>query len=246
MADEGPSNSEGFSPSANEVNQVWKLLGRDTPGGKALFNLYGGDKNGRASGQEFHNRNAKMHAKKIASGWSPKPQEVPKPEYPRPQVNYPKFGVHRPNSEEYSAVKLNQIPRRRPAELIQKELQEEQERARSAHPPRPRGPLLDDAEKARLAGMMQYRGKLPQASTGELEEAARHRGARPGRPRNQREELQAMFDAVSQEVDERRTFLADMEKVGGLKKDHVHQIRAEIALRVDDMNRIDRMLRELE
>ncbi len=48
------------------------------------------------------------------------------------------------------------------------------------------------------------------------------------------------------EIEERREFVAAMEKSGALKRDHVHQIQAEIQIRVDEMNRIDRMLKIMD
>ena len=63
-----PSSS---SPQAASANQAWKVMGRDTPAGKALFSLYGGDHGGKAVGQQFHERNKEQHVKKLASGWSP-------------------------------------------------------------------------------------------------------------------------------------------------------------------------------
>lgn len=70
----GPSSNSGDSPGpANQASEVWKLLGRDTPGGKALFNIYGGNAAGRNAGQQYHERNKTVHDKKMASGWAPKP-----------------------------------------------------------------------------------------------------------------------------------------------------------------------------
>jgi hypothetical protein len=72
---------------------------------------------------------------------------------------------------------------------------------------------------------MQFRGKVPQASSEELEEAARHRGVRSKAPRSEREELQALFQATMQEVEDRKAFLSEMEANVALKRDHVHQVR---------------------
>lgn len=129
-----------------------------------------------------------------------------------------------------------------------KEMKEDQQRAREALPPRVIGPVLDDAEKDRLAEKMRYRGKVPaeEVTAAEREAAARHRGVRKEAPRSQREELQLLFRAVMQEIEERRAFLAEMMAEGALKRDHVQQLQAEIKTRVEDMNRIDRMLRELD
>lgn len=90
-------------------------------------------------------------------------------------------------------------------------------------PPTLPGPLLDEKEKARLAELMRFRGRVPDVTPEDRAEAARHRGA-ASKPRTRREELQRMFDAVSDEVEERRTFLQEMEALGALTRDHVHQV----------------------
>lgn len=57
-----------------------------------------------------------------------------------PQVNYPKFGGPKYNVDP-GAARLRAIPRRKQAEVILKELREEEERLRALPPPRPRGEL---------------------------------------------------------------------------------------------------------
>ncbi|GAX72986.1 hypothetical protein CEUSTIGMA_g438.t1 [Chlamydomonas eustigma] len=240
-----PASASGRPDVAH--SEAWKVMGRETPAGKALYKLYGGDFGGKAVGKVYHERNKELHEKKVASGWNPSPLKSQLPEIQRPQVNYPKFGSPRPGSgDSPNASRLRQIPHRKPGEQIMKELHEEAQRMKAAQPPQPKGPLLDEAEKSRLAMAMQFRGKVPQASTQELEEAARHRGVRSKAPRSEREELQALFKATMEEVEDRKAFLAEMEAQGALKKDHVHQIQGEIRIRVEDMHRLDRMLRDLD
>jgi len=165
------------------------------------------------------------------------------------KVAYPKFGGDKPeNGSLASAARLKQMPRRRPGDVILREMKEDQQRAREALPPRSRGPVLDDAEKDRLAELMRYRGKVPAeyVTADEREAAARHRGVRKEALRSQRDELQMLFQETMQEIEERQAFLREMQSNGALKRDHVHQLQAEIKKRVEDMNRIDRMLRELD
>ena len=57
-----------------------------------------------------------------------------------PQVNYPKFGGPKYNVDP-GAARLRAIPRRKQADVILKELREEEERLRALPPPRPRGEL---------------------------------------------------------------------------------------------------------
>lgn len=63
------------SPQSAQANSgAWKLHGRDTPAGKALFALYGGDHGGKLAGSKFHLKNREEHARKISLGWTPPPK----------------------------------------------------------------------------------------------------------------------------------------------------------------------------
>lgn len=231
---------------ALSVPDVFISPHRDTPAGKALFKLYNGNQAGKSAGTAFHQRNKQQHDKKLATGWAPPSLEPTKPEIQRPKVNYPSFGHYRPGEDEMNAARLRRIPHRKPGSEILKELQEEAEERRRAPPPMPKGPLLDAAEKDRLAEMMRWHGKPPEKPTPEQqEEARRHRGVRD-KPKSEREEVQQMFDQVMQEVEERQEFLADLQAAGGLKEDHINQVRLEIAVRIQDMQRLDRMLKAMD
>lgn len=60
------------------------------------------------------------------------------------------------------------------------------------------------------------------------------------------ETLQDLFDATLQEIEERKLFLSEMEARGALSRDSIHQIRAEIRLRVDDMQKIDKLMKNVQ
>lgn len=49
---------------------------RDTPAGKALYKLYGGDVAGKNVGNAYHQRNKQVHDAKVAAGWTPPPKGV--------------------------------------------------------------------------------------------------------------------------------------------------------------------------
>ncbi|KAG1655574.1 hypothetical protein FOA52_009076 [Chlamydomonas sp. UWO 241] len=85
---EAPSSSSG-QPAASGISldpEPWKLLGRDTPAGKALFKLYGGTTGAKVAGQGYHERNKAVQQRKVEAGWTPKPLAPEKVEVARPQL----------------------------------------------------------------------------------------------------------------------------------------------------------------
>lgn len=54
-----------------EAPHVWKSVGRGTPAGRALFNLFSDDVNGKQTGDKFSARNKAVLEAKIAMGWRP-------------------------------------------------------------------------------------------------------------------------------------------------------------------------------
>ena len=54
-----------------EPPAVWKSVGRGTPAGRALFNLFSDDVNGKQTGDKFSARNKAVLEAKIAMGWRP-------------------------------------------------------------------------------------------------------------------------------------------------------------------------------
>ncbi len=65
--------------------------------------------------------------------------------------------------------------------------------------------------------------QIPAITADEMAAAAIQRGARE--PVSERQELQKLFDSVMQEIEERRTFLRDMEGAGRLSREMRHQVR---------------------
>ena len=101
------------------------------------------------------------------------------------------------------------------------------------------GAMIDDEEKARLSSIMQQRSDciLSHPAVQDTRDAAKSR-----RKGSATDELQQLFDRVTQEIEERRAFLAAaVEAVG---RGHVVRIGKEIAERLTELRRLDEMLRE--
>ena len=55
----------------NEGSAVWDTVGRGSPAGRALYNLFSQDVSGRQTGDRFSARNKAIFEAKIATGWKP-------------------------------------------------------------------------------------------------------------------------------------------------------------------------------
>ncbi|GLI70956.1 hypothetical protein VaNZ11_016055 [Volvox africanus] len=221
--------------TSGSLETAWKQFGRDNPAGKALFKLYNKDAT-KQIGNTYHTRNKQVHDKKLASGWTPAPVTEPaKSKVERPQVDVPKF----PKRIDYDTARINHIPRRRPFEAIRREIDAEYERMRSAPQAPPTRPVLDEKEKARLAELMRFRGRVPTVTP---EQLAQQLKAAPRK--SEREQLEEMFEAIVKEIEERREFLQALEAAGRLQIDTVHMIRGEISARVTELQKVDALLKQ--
>lgn len=235
------------SPAPSPLAEAYKLHGRDSPAGKALYKLYGGEKQAKKVGLSYSQANREKQQAKVESGWTPPPiLPPPKPDIQRPSISYPKFGHSKLSSgpDAFSAP-VDQIPRRRRADLIQAQLTEDAEQQRKAGPPLPRGPLMGEAEKQRCADAMRFRGKVPEITPEQRATQLKAR-SKSNQSKSELETLQELFDATLAEIEERKQFLSEMEAKGALSRDTVHQIRAEIRLRIDDMQKIDRLIQQVD
>lgn len=99
------------------------------------------------------------------------------------------------------------------------------------------GPVLDDAEKQRLAEWMRYKGKPPEQKAPQ----ALPRKPKPG----SKADLQSLFDQIVVEIRERQQHLQDMAAYTSTKDHHAvsNQIKREIHDRVQEMQRLDEMLK---
>ena len=166
----GPAPIAGAMASADcsAGAPCWQHLGRSTPAGRALYNLFCTDQGGRRMGNSFSERNraldqlqaARRAADASASAALPASPQCAQPAAKlRPRVRAPRF--QRQARRAPSAAS----PRgRRPAHSILAEARAAEAQALAAGPPAPR-PGLGDAEKERLALLMQFGGNLP-ASAG--------------------------------------------------------------------------------
>mmetsp|Transcript_12955 Transcript_12955/g.23045 ORF Transcript_12955/g.23045 Transcript_12955/m.23045 type:complete len:250 (-) Transcript_12955:156-905(-) len=241
---------------ASATSEAHKLLGRGSPAGKALYNLYNKGEGTRA-GNKYNDRNAVMHQNKLSTGWVPTKPEKKLPVVSKPKVAVPTFTLHPPPSEERMAeYRVASIPHRRPIEVIRRQIEEEYERMRNSPMPPCTRTVLDEAEKDRLANFMRYRGKLPATiNSGDASAAAlrgptsrkistRTAGAGGEGERGRQKELESLFEAVVKEMDERREFLRDLERNGALKKEILNSVSKEIRDRVKELEKIDSLIRD--
>jgi hypothetical protein len=231
------------------------LVNRDTEAGRKLFLLYGGHEVGRAAGAMFSTVNRRRtHAHPPA----PLPPAAAKPP-PRPKISVPRFGGGGSSvglAAAAAAATADGLPRRRPGAAILSELRAAADTALRSRPPP--APVLGDAEKERLALMMQHRGQPPAAvkpAAGQPDRpdddgadccspgrAAARSAAAPG---SKAAALQARFDDLDRQVQERQAWLEAMQR-DGLLRGRSQQgavIRLEVAERAAEMAKIDAILR---
>jgi hypothetical protein len=68
-----PDESNGEAGTSAPAVKPWELMGRNTPGGKALYNLYGGNKIGKGRGAQYTQLNKERLEKQKAAGYTPAP-----------------------------------------------------------------------------------------------------------------------------------------------------------------------------
>ncbi|KAL3139995.1 hypothetical protein ABBQ38_004280 [Trebouxia sp. C0009 RCD-2024] len=217
-----------------EPPAVWQSVGRGTPAGRALFNLFSDNVNGKQTGDKYSARNKAVHEAKTALGWRPSlPGAKASHGVPtKPAVCVPKF------RKAVSAGSSVVAPcGKKSADIILKELAQRQLEVEQQRMPPPQGPLLDDVEKQRLAEWMRYKGKPPERKPSQ---------ALPYKPKpGSKADLQNLFDQIVSEVSERQQYLQDMAAYTSTR-DHQavsNQMKREIHDRVQEMNRLDELLR---
>ena len=215
------------------------MLGRGSPAGRALFNLYGGDQ-GRDAGARFTERNRRNHKRALAAGYVPpkvEPRQLPEPRE-APKVNVPRFAKRSP---------LASVTSREIAYLTMPTKKKvDREAPFEPDVPVPRRPAVDEREKQRFAKFMEFNGKPPEYKPRGEEGVARRRGGRGRRRTEEKTELETleeMFTAVSGEVQERERFLEEMATAGN--RQYEAQIRAEVSARVAELRKIDTMIKDL-
>ena len=68
--------------------------------------------------------------------------------------------------------------------------------------------------------------------------------AAPAVAKTEKDELEDMFDSISHEIEERRSFIEDMVAIGK-GKGYEHQIKGEISTRVKELKALDERIRAM-
>jgi hypothetical protein len=241
---------------------------RDTAAGRALFALYGGHAAAARAGVTFSSRNRRRFAR--APQRPPPAAPLPPPAPPGPRkaaVSVPRVGLGRCAAD--GAPAPPSPPRRRPAAAILADLRAaEAEAAAACAGAAPRGPAMGEAEKERLAQLMEYRGRPPKppprcgggGGGGDGDggggddgggddgggDCRSGRGDGGGGAGGEARRLQARFERLELEVAEREAWLAQMRRDGLARPEHAGAMRLEIAERAAEMARLDARLRRLE
>lgn len=249
-----PAQKAGQRPNPDAVPPAH----RNTKAGRLLWLMYAGDQaGGRGAGLTFSARNQRRFARAKTVGAGAPPLPLPSssrpPPAPKPRVAVPRVGCSGGCGEDGSAGGGGAaLPRRRPAGQILAELRAADKAAAAAPPPRPVRPLLGDAEKQRLALRMQHRGEPPalpgeQARGGSGGDLGGLGAAGCSRLMDTpRARLQAHFERLQREVEEREAWLAGMARDGLAKPAHAAVVRGDVAVRAKQMAALDEQLRALE
>lgn len=232
----------------------WDALGRGTPAGRALFNLYNGDSNGKRYGNLSNNYNVnrmksvdpttKRLPPQLEASLKKEAEVTANRAKSRVSVPVPSGRRHLTEQEEteLSFLRAKYATRCRKGESeIRAEMAADPEWARPI--PAPSRPLLGEAEKTRLQRLREFNGRLPE----DHQPVVKKRGAGPAAPeyKNDYEVVEDMFAKVTLEIEEREQFLADMRAAGRGEK-HETAIKAEIATRVRQLRTLDAKIKQME
>lgn len=182
----------------------WAAVGRDTAAGRALFALYNGFGQARDRGNDYSDQNKIKILKQIAAHGAPEFPVMNAVLPKKPNVKVPHFYKKPWYYQEISPVEL--MRGRRKASQILNQL-----RADSYVvdvPPMPKGPLLDDREKCRLQEVFYWSNR--NIGPDPKEEVAPVRRPRKGSI----EEQELLLSTIAKEVEDRKTFLKEMETYG--------------------------------
>eukprot|EP01006_Ploeotia_vitrea_P027734 TRINITY_DN60507_c0_g1_i1.p1 TRINITY_DN60507_c0_g1~~TRINITY_DN60507_c0_g1_i1.p1 ORF type:complete len:255 (-),score=32.50 TRINITY_DN60507_c0_g1_i1:413-1132(-) len=206
------------------MGDSYMAFGRGTPAGDAIFKLYYKPQKPSTYDPEIAKLLAEQRKKRELMS-APPPKVIPKS---RAHVNVPKPGRRR-----YSAGDFRALPSR--FNRKQQATIEAEQREAGPLPPLPEKKHISEADKQRLQLLMQHNGKIPEAP--------------PPKPKPKPKELpkystKEMFDMVLAEINEREEFLREMRELG--RTDHDAKLKREIAQRVAELRRLDKLLREEE
>ena len=231
----------------------WDALGRGTAAGRALFNLYNGDTTGKRYGNLSNNYNVNRmkHGDPSAKRLPPQLEESLKKDAEihankvksRVSVPVPTGRRHLTEHEEteLSFMRAKYATRCRKGESeIKAEMDADPEWARPA--PQPSRPLMGDAEKLRLQRLREFNGKLPEEHQAPM---TKKKHQETPQYDNDYAILEDMFGKVTQEIEEREEFLAEMRAAGRGEK-HETAIKSEIAVRVAQLRKLDIKIKQRE
>ncbi|KAK9800867.1 hypothetical protein WJX73_002811 [Symbiochloris irregularis] len=220
------------------LDNSWQEIDRSTPAGRALWRIYGGDPSGRAAGNSFSAENRARQAARSPKAPSTQSEAPPPPPHSPQKARTPVPRVGSASSPKRRTPSVASLRGRRTADSIQAETRQQQDALLAAPLPAPKGPCMDDKEKARLAEKMELNGRDPS----ELPAGPTHMlGTRKDR---ERQELEAMFDEALQHIQECKARLCvcdDGSPSWELAPEAV-AIKRELARHVDDLKRIDALL----
>ena len=155
------------------------------------------------------------------------------------KVNVPKFAKKSPFADlTERELMYHTAGRKKPGYVIREEMREEEE---SFELPPSKVKELGEKEKHKLAAYMEWNGKPPEFV---LTGVPKVKQAAPAVAKTEKEELEDMFDSISHEIEERRSFIEDMVAIGK-GKGYEHQIKGEISTRVKELKALDERIRAM-
>lgn len=221
-------------PTLNLPNP-WAVVGRDTEAGRALFALYNGFGHARSRGNDYSQMNRMKHLRCIAMHGVPE-FPVPKPLPPeKPKVKVPHFFHKNYHFDNYHPIDF--IPRRRRAVEILQQIRDDSYIVEM--PPMPKGPLLDEAEKARLQEVFYWSNRNLGPETPMAEPVRRLI------KKCSVEEHDFLLDEIAKEIEDREEFLNKMKEYGK-DEEYRSQIMDEIQQRVGQMKLLHETITEQE
>ena len=239
----------------DDSGAIWDALGRGTAAGRAVFNLYNGDCNGKAYGSfanEFNRRqmacsdpSTRRLAPAVEEALKKDEHLLSSKRLSAAKVRHPRNFKGRPDptDEEAEALAFAAARRVRPSVRPRAVIDRENARAPVDGPPAPTRRLIGEAGKLRFQRLREFNGTLPEENP-----ALRATVSKPNHDERSESEvarMERMFDTLAGEIDERETFLDTMRGAGRADEFETH-IRAEIAERVHQLRRLDRYIRESE
>jgi hypothetical protein len=205
----------------------WAAVGRDTEAGRALFALYNGFGQARNQGNKYSSQNRLKIMHQLAMN-GPQLPLLPKPPPPKkPVVKVPQFHRKQHNFEDICPVEF--MRGRRKASQILEQLREDSYVVEV--PPVPQRPLLDEREKSRLQEVFEWSNR--DLGPEPLQEEEPWQVIEPEKGSIQEQEM--LLDTIAQEVEERKTFIKEMEQYGKGDKYRL-QIHKEIEDRIKQMS----------